>query len=214
LYVPLLRAGIDIDGCDLSPDMLKLCRAKAEREGLTPRLYRQTMHEFTLPRQYKTIYICDSFGLAGSREHNQATLNRCYQHLERGGALVVNIDAEYASADGWQFWLKEKRQTLPEPWPELHRRQAADGSEYRSSSRFVAFDPLEQSFTRQMRVEKWQGATMIAQEEYTLRGYMLFNNEMLLMLAQAGFTDVTVQGDYIEEPATADHSNLVYIARK
>jgi SAM-dependent methyltransferase len=214
LLVPLLQAGIDIDGCDISPDMLKHCRSRAERAGLVPRLYQATMHEFSLPRRYKTIYICDSFGLAGSRELNQATLNRCYQHLESGGALVVNIDAEYASVDGWQFWLKEKRQSFPAPWPELRQRQAADGSEYRSSSRFVALDPLEQSYIRQIRVEKWQGDTLLAQEEYTLKGYMVFNNEMLLMLAQAGFGDVTVHGDYREEPAMADHSNLIYIARK
>lgn len=43
---------------------------------------------------------------------------------------------------------------------------------------------------------------------------MVFNNEMLLMLRLAGFTDITVQGDYREETATADHGMLVYLARK
>ncbi len=215
LLLPLLRAGIDIDGCDISPDMLKYCAAKAEREGLTTHLYAQTMHEFSLPRHYRTLYICDSFGLAGSRALNQETLRRCYQHLEPGGVLIVNIEAEYASPDGWQLWLKEKRQTFPEPWPAPGaRRRAADGSEFVSISRMVAFDPLEQSFTRQMRIEKWQAEKRIAQEEYTLKGYMVFNNEMLLMLQLAGFSDITVQGDYHEETATADHSMLIYLARK
>ena len=43
---------------------------------------------------------------------------------------------------------------------------------------------------------------------------MVFNNEMLLMLQLAGFTDITVQGDYREETATVDHGMLVYLARK
>ena len=215
LLLPLLRAGIDIDGCDISPDMLTYCAAKAAREELTPHLYAQTMHEFNLPRHYRTIYICDSFGLAGSRVLNQESLRRCYQHLEPGGVLIVNIEAEYASSEGWQLWLKEKRRTLPEPWPQPGaRRRAADGSEFVSSSRMLAFDPLEQSYTRQMRIEKWLAEKRIAQEEYTLKGYMLFNNEMLLMLQLAGFSDIIVQGDYREEPATADHSRLVYLARK
>lgn len=54
LLLPLLRAGIDIAGCDISPDMLKYCDAKAERAGLTTHLYAQTMHEFSLPRLYQT----------------------------------------------------------------------------------------------------------------------------------------------------------------
>ncbi|MFZ4657555.1 MAG: class I SAM-dependent DNA methyltransferase [Caldilineaceae bacterium] len=215
LLLPLLRAGIDIDGCDISPDMLTYCAAKAKRAGVTTNLYAQTMHEFSLPRRYRTIYICDSFGLAGSRALNQETLRRCYQHLEPGGVLIVNIEAEYASPQGWQLWLKEKRQAFPEPWPQPGaRKRAADGSDFLSISRMLAFDPLEQSYTRQMRIEKWLEEKLIAQEEYTLKGYMVFNNEMLLMLQLAGFSDIIVQGDYREETATADHGMLVYLARK
>ena len=35
LLLPYLRAGLDVDGCDVSPDMIELCRAKAAREGLS-----------------------------------------------------------------------------------------------------------------------------------------------------------------------------------
>ena len=31
LLLPYLRAGLDVDGCDISPDMLTRCREKAER---------------------------------------------------------------------------------------------------------------------------------------------------------------------------------------
>jgi SAM-dependent methyltransferase len=41
LLLPFLRAGLDVDGCDLSPDMLALCRQRAAQDGLPPnRLYR------------------------------------------------------------------------------------------------------------------------------------------------------------------------------
>ena len=55
LLVPFLQAGLDVDGCDLSADMLALCRERAEAEGLTPDLYAQAMHELDLPRRYRTI---------------------------------------------------------------------------------------------------------------------------------------------------------------
>src|SRR5919108_3722018 len=65
LLLPLLGAGVDVDGVDVSEDMLELCRARAEREGLTPRLFAQAAAQLDLPRRYHTIYICDSFGTVG-----------------------------------------------------------------------------------------------------------------------------------------------------
>ena len=63
LLVPWLRAGLDVDGCDVSPDMLALCRERAEGEGLSPQLYAQPMHELQLPRSYRTVVVCGGFGL-------------------------------------------------------------------------------------------------------------------------------------------------------
>jgi SAM-dependent methyltransferase len=57
LLLPLLQVGLDVDGCDLSPDMLAQCRQQGARDGLTPTLYQQTMHALELPRPYRTIYI-------------------------------------------------------------------------------------------------------------------------------------------------------------
>ena len=56
LLLPLLSAGLDVDGCDISPDMLALCQEGAARQGLAPRLYQQAMHDLDLPRSYRTIY--------------------------------------------------------------------------------------------------------------------------------------------------------------
>ena len=50
LLLPYVREGLDVDGCDVSPDMLAHCRAAAERDGLAPSLYAQAIHELDLPR--------------------------------------------------------------------------------------------------------------------------------------------------------------------
>ena len=211
VLLPLLRAGIDIDGVDISADMLGHCRRKAAAEGFSPNLYQQPMQAFDLPRKYRTIYICDLFGLAGSRANDLETLRRCYQHLEDGGALLVNIEAEYTSPDTWDGWLSARRKTLPEAWPEEGRRRiAADGSEYIDRFRYLDIDPLEQSFTRAVRLEKWQAGVLVAAEEYTLRGNVYMKNELLLMLEVAGFREITVRGDYTEAPATPDSEELVF----
>lgn len=215
LLLVLLRAGIDIDGCDLSGDMLQYCRKKALGEGFHPQLVEQPMHTFEMRRQYRTIYICDSFGLAGSREKDLAALRGCYAHLQKGGALIMNIQAEYAFPEAWQLWLEAHRQALPQAWPqEGNRRITDDGNENIAYFRMVAIDPLEQSYTRQVRLEKRVGGAVVSSEEYSLRGNMYFKNEVELMLEIAGFDEIYVNGDYSDEPATAGHKELVFTAIK
>jgi SAM-dependent methyltransferase len=215
VLLPLLRAGIDIDGCDFSEDMLFHCRRKATADGFNPNLYAQPMHAFDLPRRYKTIYICDSFGLSGSRENDLATLRRCHAHLRDNGALLVNIEAEYVSAEDWVSWAGEYRRSLPEPWPEEgSRRVASDGSEHVSRFRMVQIDPLEQTYMRQVRLEKWETGRLVVSEEYALRGNMYLKPELLLMLKVAGFREIAVHGDYTDDPATADSNELVFVALK
>ena len=49
LLVPYLQAGLDVDGCDISEDMLALCRERAEHEGLAPNLYPRAVR-YSTPR--------------------------------------------------------------------------------------------------------------------------------------------------------------------
>jgi len=215
LLLPILRSSIDIDGCDISADMLYYCREQAESEGFHPHLFEMPMHELDLPRSYKTIYMCGSFGLAGSRQLDQRTLKRCYQHLEPGGALLFNLDVEFANPKVWQMWLKDNRETLPQSWPAEGSRQiAAAGFDLIYRSRLLDIDPLEQTFLREIRIEKWQDGALVAQEERTLRGNMYFKNEVIYMLQAAGFEDIEISGDYTDQPATADNTELNFIGTR
>ena len=217
LLVPLRAAGIDVDGCDISPDMIEQTRRRlaATGEGLTTNLYAQRIDELELPRRYRTIYIASSFGLAGSRERDLEGLRRAYEHLEPGGALIFNIDAEYTDADGWDRWLPAYRDALPEPWPTDDKpRIAADGSEHTGRFRTLEIDPLEQTYTREVWLEKRRDGELVAREQYTLRGGAYMKPEVLLMLQVAGFTDITVRGDYRDEPATAASEQIVFTARR
>ena len=214
LLIPLLRLGIDVDGCDISKDMLGYCR-NAEREGFHPGLYQQPMHTLDLPRKYKTIFICNAFDLGGSRANDLETLRRCQAHLEEGGALIFNILAEYTSPESWDGWLSERCKDLPQPWPEEGRRRVgADGSEYVTRIRTVEVDPLEQCFTRQVCIEKWRSGKLAATEEYPMHANMYLKNELLLMLNAAGFRDVSVRGDFTDVPATPESKELVFLAMR
>ena len=215
LLVPLGKKGIEIEGVDISEDMLAHCKRKATEEGLEIQLVQQPMHALDRHRQYGTIYICGSFGLAGSRDLDLQTLRRCYEHLLPGGALLFNVDVEYAYPEAWLVWLKEHRDALPEPLPEEGRRyQSTHGYELISRNRLLEVNPLEQSYVREMRVERWEEGKLTAEERRTLRGNMYLKNEVLAMLHIVGFQEIEVTGDYSEEPATADSEELNFVAKK
>ena len=215
LLLPLLRAGFDVDGCDLSPDMLAYCREQAQRDGLSPSLFQQAFHELDLPRTYRTIYICDSFGIGGRREHDLEALHRCFRHLAPGGVLVFSHELPYEDAELWRFWLPEEREQLPGPRPDAGwRKRAANGDEIELRGRLVDLDPMEQRMTREMRVLLWREGKRLAEETHTIRITLYFRNELLLMLAQAGFAEVEVRAGYSDSPATVADTTVVFIARK
>src|SRR5215211_6557347 len=182
LLLPLLRAGFDVDGCDVSPDMLDLCRQRAARDGLAPQLYAQAMHALAVPRKYRTIFICGGFGLGGERRQDAETLLRCHRQLAPGGTLVFDHHLPYYHANEWAYWLAESRQELPQEWPTgSMRRRTADGDEIELRSRLVTLDPLEQRQTREMRASLWREGKVVKEEEYSLRENLYFRNEVVLM---------------------------------
>jgi SAM-dependent methyltransferase len=216
LLVPYLRAGLDVDGCDISPDMLALCRERAEREGLRPpNLYAQALHELDLPRRYRTIVLCGGFGLGGRREHDAEGLRRLYEHLEPGGLLVLDNEVPYADPRRWQRWPKGGRDDLPRPWRERgDRRRGSDGAEYELRSRLVALDPLAQTVAYEMRASMWRDGELVAEEEHTLEMTLYFTHEVALLLEQAGFSSVELRAGYRNEPPSGEDDFVVFLARK
>jgi SAM-dependent methyltransferase len=215
LLVPYLKAGLDVDGSDISPDMLARVRERCEREGLQPpSLFAQAMHELELPRRYRTIVVCGGFGIGGHRKHDIEGLRRLREHLEPGGTLVLDRVPPYADPT-WRFWRKEERTGLPRPWRDSgDRRALADGSELELRGRLVEVDPLEQCVTREIHALLWRDGEVVTEEEHVLKETFYFTHELVLELEAAGFSEVDVRGGYEDRPPTADDDFVVFIARK
>jgi SAM-dependent methyltransferase len=215
LLIPYLQAGLDVDGCDISEDMLALCRERAEAEGLSPNLYQQPMHRLDLPRRYRTIFVCGSFGLGGDRAHDLDELQHFYKHLEPGGALILDNQVPYSYGSDRCYWLKDKRTTLPIAWPPPDsRRRASDGAEYELRSRLVDLDPLAQRVTYEMRAAMWRNDALIEEEKRALQITLYFTNEIVLMLERAGFASIDLRAGYSDAAPTADDDFVVFIAKK
>ncbi len=215
LLVPYVQAGIDIDGTDVSPDMLARCRERLEREGLpVPTLAAQPMRELELPRRYRTVVFCGGLGLGGSREDDVEGLRRILGHLEPGGLLILDNEVPYAQS-WWPRWPKGERADLPRDWPERgDRRTGADGTQYELRSRLVALDPLAQTVTLALRASMRRPGAEPVKDEHTLTMTEYFTHEVALMLAAAGFVDVELRAGYEDREPTADDDFVVFLARK
>lgn len=217
LLVPLLASGIDVDGADVSTDMLAQADRLGGEQGLAPRLYAQAMHELQLSRRYRTIFICDSFGIGGKRAQDRQALRRVFDHLRPGGILVFSHDLPYGAVDerAWSRWLPGRHGIYPRDWPaEGERRRTADGDELELVTRAVDFEPLAQARTLEMRIRLWHEGQLVGEEQRLIRLNLYFAQELLLMLDVAGFREVTIEGRYTGLPATADDGTVVIAARR
>ena len=111
--------------------------------------------------------------------------------------------------------MPERRRALPQEWPSSSERKLlADGSELELAARTIAMDPLEEVATRQIRARLWRKGELLEEEVHTQKLEDYSKNELVLMLERAGFGEIQIRGDYSDEPATADHKALVFVAKK
>ncbi len=119
IAVEAATRGRDIVGVDLSPAMLALCRARADRAGVRDRLtlIEADFRTFVAPEPAALIALpYHSLGHLTSLDAKHAALRHIYTQLRRGGRFVfddfvmtperiermrrVQLRAEYTSAEG------------------------------------------------------------------------------------------------------------------
>ena len=216
LLIPFLQAGLDVDGCDYSADMLNVCRERLEAEGLTSQLYNQALHALDLPRRYRTIFASGVIGLGGSKHLTRQGMQRCYEHLRPGGTFTFDYQSPWNDPPYWKGWLPENRRSLPLDWfePTAERQRLSNGDELENTVRIVSQDPLEGVAVRDIRFRLWRDGKLVQEEIHTMKIEFYTKSELELMLELAGFEEVQIFGDFNGEPAGMDHKNLVFVARK
>lgn len=88
LLIPLLEEGFNIEGFDLSLDMLSVCKEHCLHRNLFPKLYQDNMVSFSLDEKFEAIIIpTGTFLLIANREESLKALQNFYNHLNRWGNL-------------------------------------------------------------------------------------------------------------------------------
>ena len=201
--VPLLRAGVQVEGIDSSPEMLYYCRRNCRAAGHEPVLYCGVLEHMDLPHRYEAIVITfGSFMLFSEPEEATNALRRMKRHLVPGGRVYLDVDAPIARAS------RPDRGA-----PRRVVSHCPDGSTIVLVDIAAPADPIDRVERRVLTYEKEKGGHVVAREiqDFRLRHYEL--EEVTTLLVDAGFADVNVCGDYSQEiPAASAQQWLCYSA--
>jgi hypothetical protein len=88
----------------------------------------------------------------------------------------------------------------------------ADGFHYALRHRVVGVDVTERSVTSEMAAWQWRGDQLVAHETHRLVINVYASDEIVGLLAEAGFTDVQVLGGYHSGPPTPLDAFHVFVA--
>jgi SAM-dependent methyltransferase len=172
LFAPLHEHGFDIDGCDVSADMVERCRQRVPDS----KLWVSALHEIDPPRRYASIVCSGVFGLGSTREQDVAALGRLHNALLPGGVLVLdNEEREFR----WRV----------RDWSE-----PSDG-DIRLSTRVDAVDADDRCVYMTLRAETADGR----REEHALTMRHWYRDELEPALHAAGFGAVDVSASSVVE---------------
>ncbi len=206
LILDFLQQGIDIDGLDNSPEMIDICRAKAEKLNLSPNLYQQNMETLELPRKYRTILGPSSvLQLITDRDTALETLRHFFAHLQPGGVFVTPFYFDWAEGEpmdsGWRLHFEKVRPT--------------DGATVRSWVHSWC-EPAKQWWHMEQRFEVELNGEIIAREEHRqspeVRWYT--QAEAIQLYQDAGFSNIQLFRKFELNAASADDRQFCALGMK
>ena len=204
LLLDYLQQGIDIDGVDNSPEMLALCREKAGRLGLAPRLYEQYMEDLNLPRSYRTILVpSSSLQLVIEPERVEQAMERLCAHLELGGALVAPFMTLWKEGD-----------PLDSEWEKTAQR-AEDGALFRRVAR-SRYNPETQCEDTEDLYQVIIDGVVAAEEQHqrspATRSYT--QQQAREIFIRAGLINIQLYQEFSLQPAVPEDGIFTLVGHK
>jgi len=212
LLIPLVAEGLDVDGTDISADMLAFAAEAGSRAGLdmAGRLAPQAFDALDRDRRYGTIFSIGSFAIGGSAARDAEALRRIRAHLLPGGAAILSYEI---ISDVDHAFLSDPAR-YPRPWPEeASRATLADGDELELLTRAAGYDAATRTHCLEIRARLRRGGDVIAEEAGSLLNTYYRPDDLTAMLCDAGFAEVVVEGPYTGRPPDPSDDTIVIVAR-
>ncbi|MGI8980263.1 MAG: class I SAM-dependent methyltransferase [Pirellulaceae bacterium] len=204
IMLPCLQAGVDMEGLDLFEPMLRTLRAKGAALGLSPRLHRADMSDFSLPRRFGLIMIpFNAFIHNMTQEAQIRCLQLCREHLLPGGNLTFDTffpALEFVSTPQNTRVLEGE---IPHPQTGLPMRMYDTRSIDRVAQVFYSRNEIE------LLAADGSVQTVHRSED---NSRFFYKQEMELLLRIAGFARWEIYGDFDRRPLTRENDAMVVTA--
>jgi SAM-dependent methyltransferase len=196
LVIDYQQEGIDTDGIDNSPEMIAICKEKADKLNLTPNLYVQDMLTLDLPRRYRVIIGSSSvLQLLTNIEDARIALRRFYDHLEPGGVFITPFAFDWQEGEPLEHdWRLKFEKTRPE-----------DGAVIRSWTR-EWLEPANQWWHSEERFEVEMNGEIVVREHHrhSPEGRWYTQPEAVALYEEIGFTNIQLLEAFAMQPAAPD----------
>jgi ubiquinone/menaquinone biosynthesis C-methylase UbiE len=217
ITIDLARAGFEITGLDLSPEMLDVAREKVARESAEVqariRLVQADMKQFNVDRQFAAVFIpCNSFGYLTDLADRKSCLRRIRDHLEPGGLLVIE-ERNYTPETLMGMSQRMRAVTVHEA-----RVNPATGKYTTFNSVTSHIDFAKQTVLSRKFIDEIQEDGSVRRymptSETCARNHYFGASELQLLIEQAGFTIRDVWGGADRQPLGAKSYNMIFVARR
>ena len=206
LLLDYLALGIDIDGLEISPDMLDILRSKATASGLDVhgRIHQGAMETFDAPRRYQVVLVpSSSFQLLIEPADATWAMMRFHDALLPGGTLVMPwIDIPQDYPEGGEDMFERERTLL-------------DGSTIRRSYRawYDARAGLEHTDDRYELVR--DGVVVARERKLRSPAVRQYDRAAISALHDAaGFTGLHFLSEFTRDPARPGDRIVTTLARR
>jgi SAM-dependent methyltransferase len=176
--IPMLRAGLQVEGFDASSYMLDAFKQKYAQESMQAApVWQQFVQDFNSDKRYKLIFIpYGSLGLIIKHEDLKKSLEVMRLHLAPGGKFIVEIETVASVPQPCGVWRRAVN-TRP------------DGAKI--ALNFVtSYKSEAQMFQSRSRYELIVDGTVEATEEEIFQQYLYRVDELDKLLFDVGFTNV------------------------
>jgi SAM-dependent methyltransferase len=211
ILIPLVAAGYNTVGLDISPHMLSRCKQKLalQPEKIRNRvlLVQANMVDFELNRVFDLVITpFRSFQHLLSIEEQLACLRCINNHLVMGGTLILDL-----------FQVMFDRIHNPKYLEEMEdfaETELPDGTRLRRSSRVSAFHRSEQYNDVELiyYIAHPDGRKERLVQAFPFRYFFRYEVEHLLTLR--GFEVVDLYGNYDRSPLCNDSPEMIFVAKK
>lgn len=112
MLIPFMEKGIDIEGFDISEEMLRVCKLKGQNLNLNPNIYFGKIEEFKNSKNYDLILIpFGSFSLLPD-ELAKESLTNMKTLLKENGKLLLTVMTNTGSVKEIPDWIETNRHYL------------------------------------------------------------------------------------------------------